>query len=223
MLEPEAGSSGQGALEEARCFAVLLSVERWRVDVTLAQVDVISSTRAHIAEQISRLGSSGGQRGLGGPALAALVASVAPSRIVGASEADRPTRMGHRSAGFSVVEVIVALAVLSATIGVLLNMIGNGLHHGRHAERAAEAAALAQSLLAEVGTQRPIKPGESDGEFARGYRWRLQVKAFGDAIERRHWPVGAYTVIAEVSWTDGERDQSFALTTLRLGLQESGN
>jgi hypothetical protein len=35
-----------------------------------------------------------------------------------------------------------------------------------------EAGQLAQSLLARLGTDMPIAPGQATGEFAGGYRWR---------------------------------------------------
>src|ERR1700732_1636245 len=75
---------------------------------------------------------------------------------------------GHE-AGFTLVEVIVALAILSIGLSVLLGLISGSLRQTAEAERMAEAGSLAQSLLAEVGTALPIKLEERDGQFPNGY------------------------------------------------------
>src|SRR5690242_7186668 len=76
-------------------------------------------------------------------------------------------------AGFTLVEVIVALAILSLGLGVLLGVISGSLRQTADAARMAEAGALAQSLVAELGTDLQIKPGDSFGQFPNGYRWHL--------------------------------------------------
>lgn len=119
--------------------------------------------------------------------------------------------------GFTLVEVIVALAMLSIGLSVLLGVISGSLRQTSDAARMAEASALAQSLLAEVGTELPIKAEERAGEFPNGYRWRLKMEPCGDATEREEWPVGAYKVLAEIEWEDSAQRRSYLLTSLRLG------
>ena len=122
-----------------------------------------------------------------------------------------------RESGFTLVEVIVALAILSLGLSVLLGSISGSLRRTATAARMAEAGALAQSLLAEVGTDLAIKPEESFGEFPNGYRWHLKMQPYGEANEREEWPVGAYQISTEVEWEEGASRRSYALTTLRLG------
>jgi general secretion pathway protein I len=127
--------------------------------------------------------------------------------------------MSHarREGGFALVEVIVALAILSIGLGTLLGLISNSLRQAANAERMAEAGSLAQSLMAGVGTELPIKPEQRGGQFPNGYRWHLKMLPYGDVKEREEWPVGVYTVSTEVEWDEGAQRRSFALTTLRLG------
>ncbi len=121
------------------------------------------------------------------------------------------------AAGFTLVEVIVALAILSVGLGVLLGSISGSLRQTAQAARMAEASTLAQSLVAEVGTELPITSEERTGEFPNGYRWHLQMLPYGSAEERQEWPVGAYVISTEVAWEEGADRRSYALTTLRLG------
>lgn len=120
-------------------------------------------------------------------------------------------------AGFTLVEVIVALAMLSIGLGLVLGLISDGLKRTGSAGRMAEAGSLAQSLMAQVGTDWSIKPDERDGLFPNGFRWRLRMLPYGDVKEREEWPVGVYTISTEVEWEEGTGLRSYALTTLRLG------
>jgi general secretion pathway protein I len=126
----------------------------------------------------------------------------------------------RRQAGFTLVEVIVAIAILSVALTGLLAAIGNALRQTAQAGRMAEAGSLAQSLLARLGPELPLEERQQAGQFANGFRWRLNCEGFGEANDRRQWPLSAFKVSVEVSWSDGGRDRSFTLTTLRLAPKE---
>lgn len=133
----------------------------------------------------------------------------------------RLSRGVRSEAGFTLVEVIVAVAILSIGLGVLLGSISSGLRRTAEAERMADAGSLAQTLIAEVGADTPIRLGESAGEFPNGYRWRLNMRRSGNARESELSPIIAYEVTADVTWDDGVRERSYTLTTLRLGPRET--
>ena len=121
-------------------------------------------------------------------------------------------------AGFTLVEVIVALAMLSAGLALVLSMISNGLGCTASAQQMAEAGSLAQSLMARVGTELAIQPGEHAGEFAG----RLPLAPHARALWRRSGngddsPIALYAVSTEVAWSDHDMPRSYSLTSLRLG------
>jgi general secretion pathway protein I len=123
-------------------------------------------------------------------------------------------------AGFTLVEVIAALAILALSLGGIFGVLSDGLRRTGQAEATAQASALAQSLLARVGTELPVRPGTTSGDFSNGYRWRLEIASFGDGVDSRAWAVAAYTVSAEVTGVDG--NPQVRLSTLRLGPKEPG-
>jgi general secretion pathway protein I len=120
-------------------------------------------------------------------------------------------------AGFSLTEVIVALAILALLLGGLVGLLSDGLRRTGEAEATVQAASLAQSLLARLGTELPLQDGVTTGELAHGYRWRLSVAPYGDVADRKAWPVAAYSVSVEIHWGEANEQHSIALTTLRLG------
>jgi general secretion pathway protein I len=123
-------------------------------------------------------------------------------------------------AGFTLVEIIVALAILALSLNVILPTISDGLWRTSEAEAQAEAASLARSLLAQAGISVPLQNGEAAGRFDNGFRWRLEVTPYGRIDQTM--PVRAYKVVAEVFWDDPRHERSIALTTLRLGANGAG-
>jgi general secretion pathway protein I len=123
-------------------------------------------------------------------------------------------------AGFTLVEIIVALAILALSLNAILPAISDALWRTGEAEAQAEAASLARSLLAQAGSAVALNDGAAAGQFDSGFRWRLQVAPYGGADQTM--PVRAYKVVAEVSWDDARGERSIALTTLRLGANGAG-
>jgi len=112
-------------------------------------------------------------------------------------------------AGFTLIEAVVALAILAIGLPVLMQLISSGFGASAAAERLAAETAIAQSELARIGVERPLEPGETAGEYGGGYRWRLAVR------EAAATPV---TVLFEVSlsvWQEG-KDAGITVSTLRL-------
>jgi general secretion pathway protein I len=127
----------------------------------------------------------------------------------------------NSKAGFTVVEVVVALTILALALGVLLNVMSNSIRQTGHAGTVAEAGSLAQSLIAKIGTELPLRDGQITGQSDGGFRWRVHIEAYGDGTDRREWPVAAHHILAEVLWSDGLQDRSVVLSTLRLGPKET--
>jgi general secretion pathway protein I len=128
----------------------------------------------------------------------------------------------ENEAGFTLVEVVVALAILALSLAVLLNVISSGIRQTDSAKKMTQAGSLAQSLLSKLGTEMPIQEGLTSGEFAEGFRWRVRAERYGDAEDRRDWPVAAYAISVEILWGDASDERSVALNTLRLARKESG-
>lgn len=90
-------------------------------------------------------------------------------------------RSGQR--GFTLIEVIVAFALLALALTLLLGSLSGAARQVRGAEDAGRAALHAQSLLAQTGVGVALSPGTTEGEWENGrYRWQLQVSPFVDPV-----------------------------------------
>ena len=117
--------------------------------------------------------------------------------------------------GFTLVEMLVALAIVALSFAVLFKVISDGLDRTHRAREEVLAAAHAQSLLAQWEAA-ASRPGISSGKFADGILWSVAVEPYADGQERRDWPVGAVRIAATVSWRDGGQIRSRTLATLRV-------
>src|SRR5690606_18273535 len=67
--------------------------------------------------------------------------------------------------GYTLLEVIVAFAVLALALTLLLGALSGGTRQVRWAADAGRAALLAQSLLDQTGVGVALQAGRSNGEF----------------------------------------------------------
>jgi general secretion pathway protein I len=128
-------------------------------------------------------------------------------------------RVDDSEAGFTLLEVVVALAVMAASLNVILPVISTAVGRIAQAERISQARLLAQSMLTRVGREIPARPGESFGHDERGYHWRIQQTSFERPGDQG--PATSLVKIeAEVSWGRGPSERRIVLTTLRPASRE---
>lgn len=78
--------------------------------------------------------------------------------------------------GFTLLEVLIAFAVLAVMLVPILQVFGGGLGMTQTARGYAEGVLLARSKLAELGVAPDLREGESSGDFdERGYRWHASI------------------------------------------------
>ena len=91
----------------------------------------------------------------------------------------RVRRPGRRRSGFSLMEMMLATAILAGSGTALFLLIGQGSDFGRRAEERATALHLAQSLLDEALTMPEMVDGQ--GTFESDPRWGYRVTR--DAVD----------------------------------------
>lgn len=111
-----------------------------------------------------------------GAARAALPAAPAPQRTRTPGRA-----LPRRQRGYTLIEVIVAFALLALALTLLLGTLSGAARQVRWSDDAGRAALHAQSLLDQTGLGEPLRPGSSDGEFEDGrYRWTMEIVPWRD-------------------------------------------
>lgn len=126
-----------------------------------------------------------------------------------------PSCSPERTGGFSLIEVLFALAVVGLALGTAATVFRAGLIGNETASGVDRALELAQAKLDEAGADPPLQPGVSTGAFGP-FQWRLSiVRSDDDEAEAAALPL--FRIEARVLWRDGVRQREVALDTLRLG------
>ena len=119
--------------------------------------------------------------------------------------------------GFTLLEVLVAFAILALSLGVLMQVFGTGLRAAVVAEEYTQAAMYAESILAAVGADEALAEGGEAGRINDIFSWRSTVEPYAsEDLELEELRVDAYRVAVEVSWEESGRVRSVVLETLRV-------
>lgn len=126
--------------------------------------------------------------------------------------------MRGRQAGFTLIEVLVALAIAALGLGALMAAAGTGLGNVALAGQYTEAMRRAQSHLAMVGAVTALAQGDQSGDDGGGYSWRIRispplVRPAGNGAP----PPALYAVEVTIGWKSGSSAKSVSLQSQRLG------
>lgn len=93
-----------------------------------------------------------------------------------------------RAHGFTLIEVLVALAIVSIALLALSQAGGRSLDTQHQLEQRSIALWVAANQLAEIELNQPIRPGSRSGQLQMGgqdWRWQADIQAApGDQLWR---------------------------------------
>lgn len=117
------------------------------------------------------------------------------------------------SAGFTLLEILIAFAIATTTVGLLLRIHANSTTTVVLSEEYQTATVLAQTLLAEL----PVT--ERSLEFMRTgssgkYGWEVRASALSEA-PTGDTPYRLRSIAAEVAWSSRDRERRIELRTVR--------
>jgi len=134
---------------------------------------------------------------------------------------NRTMRAGRAQRGFSLLEVIAAIAILAIAFAALMQVAGSSMSLTARANERTQAALRARTLLDGAFVMEPIQEGVSEGRFDDTYRWRMNVARYrapddttpDDAGDGRG---GMYRLDLDVIWGPGGSERHARFSTLRI-------
>jgi general secretion pathway protein I len=141
----------------------------------------------------------------------------------------QPPRRGRPESmrGYTLIEVIVAFALLALALTVLLGSLSNAARLIHWADGAGRATLYAQSLLDQTGVGEPLHAGSSSGTFddAR-YHWTLDVQPYIDpatgTVASTADGAQLFRLALDVDWGTAAA-QHLQIRTLRLSRPETAD
>lgn len=126
--------------------------------------------------------------------------------------------------GFTLLEVLVALAIAIPALLVLYRQGATALEATGSAHAYQQAIARAELHLASL-TEASLQPGDREGDDGGDFRWHTRIVSSRTIpLPRALTPRGQYAggvtlydVAVQISWPNGAHRRSVSLQTRRLG------
>lgn len=126
---------------------------------------------------------------------------------------------GGYEQGFSLLEIMVAFAILAGVLGVIYQVFSTGMRSVNVVSHYTEATRLAESLLEEYSATLSTADVEQSGTSSdERYHWSVTTGAFqvDELFEDVPQAYSAIEVAVRVSWSNGSKSREVNLKTLRL-------
>ena len=126
---------------------------------------------------------------------------------------------GKKARGFSLLEMVVAVAILGMSLGALYQAAGGATRIVALDEKMAYGVELARSLVA-VYQVVPLGGMSETGETEGGFAWKVITEP-AELPEETPLPEGLLQHISVVvTWRDGGRERKVALASVVAGREE---
>jgi general secretion pathway protein I len=125
-----------------------------------------------------------------------------------------------RNQGFTLIEVVVALAIMGIGLTVIIELFSGGLRLARVSEEYSKAVNYGRSKMEEVMIQPALVEGIEEGEFDDTYRWEVGIEKVEvlPVQENRDFepPVDLFQIKIRVLWNSGSKTRSMTVESYKV-------
>jgi len=129
-------------------------------------------------------------------------------------------QMTNLKKGFTLIEVLVALAILGVGLSVIIELFSGGLRLGKASEEYTKAANHGRMKLEEISTQKDIAEGREEGDYDDGFLWQVDVKKIVTLPMEKDPdfkpPVDLFQVKINILWKSGSKERSISLESYKM-------
>ena len=122
--------------------------------------------------------------------------------------------------GFTLIEILVSVAILGIGLCMLLELFSGGLRSARVSEEYTKAVCYGRGKMEEMLATRDFSEGMTEGSFDDQFSWKVEVKrsdpSLGQANEgETKLPIDLYQIVMRVTWQSGRGERNFEMESLR--------
>jgi general secretion pathway protein I len=119
-----------------------------------------------------------------------------------------------RTRGFTLIEALVALAIVAAVLGSIGAVIATTVKGTRSIDQRLALIGAAETLLAALPARNLLKPGGQSGELA-GHRWRIDIAPL-NMTAREVSQTSRFIPLAVIMRLQAPSGPAIQVTTVRL-------
>ena len=130
------------------------------------------------------------------------------------------THPSKRNKGFTLIEVVVALAILGVGLTVIIELFSGGLRVGRTSIEYTKAVNYARVKMEEIAMKPVVGEGTEEGESEdKTFRWQLGVKkvdllSIDKSVDYKP-PIELFQIKIDVFWRSGSKERSTSVESFR--------
>ncbi len=129
----------------------------------------------------------------------------------------RADSLGNR--GFTLIEVVVAMAILGVGLVVMIELFSGGLRLERTSEEFSQAVNYARMKMEEISLQEKIEKGRQSGQFDKFFRWETEWRRIDvlplEKVQGLTLPIELFQLRVNVFWKSGSKERSTGVETYR--------
>ena len=123
-----------------------------------------------------------------------------------------------RTAGYTLIEVLVAFVILALALTVILRIFSGGVRSISVSEDYVTAVLIAETMLSRAGVDERLVPGQTSGLVGEDFAWVRTVEPYEPTQEYAPAVRGlsGFHVTVSVEWAHSGRLRKVDLSTVKL-------
>jgi len=120
--------------------------------------------------------------------------------------------------GFTLMEIMVAVAILGIALTVIMELFAGGLRLGRKSQEYSRAVFYGRQLLEELCLKKEFFGPVEEGVFTgSAYRWRYEVEPvfLVDNDKEKKFPLNIFKITVFVFWPSGGKEKNLVFETMK--------
>ena len=135
-------------------------------------------------------------------------------------------RNSFTTTGFTLIEVVIALAILGIGLTVIIELFSGGLRLARTSGEYTKAINFAHMKMEEITSQRKIEEGSDEGKCDDDtYHWRVRInKTDLLSVEQDlnfEPPIALFQVRVDILWQSGSKERSASIESYKASKLEA--
>jgi len=119
--------------------------------------------------------------------------------------------------GFTLIEILVAISILSISLVVIFQLFSGGLKSSRLSDQYTRGIFRAKEKMEEILLSTDFAEEETEGEFGDLFRWKSSIVRMEQAEdEEAKLPFNTFNIKVDVMWYEGDKEKHFAISTMNV-------
>jgi general secretion pathway protein I len=120
--------------------------------------------------------------------------------------------------GFTLMEIMVAFAILGIALTLIMELFAGGLRLGRKSQEYSRAVFYGRQLLEELCLKKEFSGPVEEGVFeGSDYRWRYEIEPvfLVDVDKEKKFPLNIFKIKVFVFWPNGDKEKNLFFETIK--------